>query len=161
MGYDVADSVILLERGNDGKFSLRDTIPLESFRNTVPVFGDRIALLIDGAGTSIVEVVERYFLDYIEEATNNELLVWLLIVKEVEPDYRDDLDESLMEIYKADLRLWLSVEPSRVTHPTETLADLDRTNRDPAYWTFERKEMLRKEREQRLASTKDKETGKK
>lgn len=153
MGYDVADSVLILERGTGGKFSLRETISLESLKNTVPVFGDRIVLLIDGAGTSIVEVVERYFLDYVEEKTGNELLVWVLIVREIEPDYQDDLDESLMEIYKADLRLWLGTSPGE-TAKAETLADLDRSNRDPAYWTFERKELLRQEREARLAAMK-------
>lgn len=100
----IADSVMLLERGNDGKFALRDTISLEALRNNIPVFGDRIALLIDQGGMSIVEVVERYFLEYIEE--------------------------------------------ERV----ETAETLDRENRDPAYWTFERKEILRKEREARLAA---------
>ena len=34
----------------------------------------------------------------------------------------------------------------------EIVDDLDRNNRDPEYWTFERKEILRKEREARLAA---------
>ncbi|TIV98870.1 MAG: hypothetical protein E5V85_09775 [Mesorhizobium sp.] len=142
---------MLLERSGDGKFGLRDTLSLESLKNAVPVFGDRIALLLDEGGMSILEVVERYFLEYVEEKSNDHLLTWFVIVKEIDPEYRDDLDESLMEIYRGGLRLWLATGPPA---PTETIETLDRSNRDPAYWTVERKEILRKEREARLASMK-------
>lgn len=41
-----------------------------------------------------------------------------------------------------------------VTYIGETVHELDRDNRDPAYWTKERKELLRQEREARLAKMK-------
>lgn len=72
---------------------------------------------------------------------------WFLVVKEIEPDF--DLDDSLMLVYEEHFR-WLFGSPMSA-QPAETL---DRSNRDPAYWTFERKELLRKEREARLAALK-------
>lgn len=144
----ISDKVMVLERGSDGKHACTDALSMAQLNNHVPGYGDRISLLLDQGGLLLREVVGRYFLEYHEEGTGHTVWTWFLVVKEIEPDF--DLDDTLMEVYEEHFRWRFGYATSPA--PIETAETLDRSNRDPAYWTFERKEILRKEREARLAA---------
>lgn len=71
---------------------------------------------------------------------------WTLLVDEILSEELFEYDKIIREIHFGVYEPLVALE--------ETIDDLDRSNRDPAYWTKERKELLRQEREARLAEVK-------
>ncbi|KXF78530.1 hypothetical protein ATN84_01690 [Paramesorhizobium deserti] len=148
----VSDTVLVIRREGDDEFDLETTLKLSDMHNNVPGFGDRISLLLDEGGLRLMEVVGRHFLEYVEEKTNDRWLTWFVIVEEVDPPYRDNLDEWLMGYFKDEFRFPDVLHHGKPTGESILAEELDRENRDPAYWTPKRKEILRQEREARLAT---------
>ncbi|GLR49743.1 hypothetical protein KYK30_14365 [Shinella yambaruensis] len=152
----VDDMVYFLERQEDGKFHIEGEYALSDLRNTVPGFGDRITLTIDGVGTSIAEVVGRYFVRHIEEASDSEWIAWFIIVQSIEPQEADDLFDVISVRYTNFVRASPPGQPPPVYEPVAP-PKLPKSKRishkmkDPDFWTPERKEAMRKKREARLA----------
>jgi hypothetical protein len=95
----VDDLVYFLERQKDGRFQIEGEHRLADLHNNVPGFGDRITLAIDGVGTSIMEVVGRYFVRHLDEASDSEWIAWFIIVQSVDLQEADDLLEAVSEHY--------------------------------------------------------------
>ena len=143
----VRDEVVLLVRDDDTYFD-HGRLSLSYLKNILPAVGDNLTLHPDEVGVGACRVQERYLVD-LTPTDGGEAYAsfWVLIVEEVEGEHLFELDRAVHSIYKEEFGIvWLG-------DPLPTLADtLDRTYRDPAYWTPARKEILQKEREARLAS---------
>lgn len=149
------DEIVLLVRDGDDYFDF-GRLSRTHLDNVIPVIGDTLTEHIAEAGIGMCRVVDRFLADFrSEEGAHDPLTCWVLVVEQ--PDECEDhffgLDKVLQRIREANFSM-VSM-PNQFT--AETLETLDRDNRDPAYWTFERKEILRKEREARLAEIKSRE----
>jgi hypothetical protein len=88
---------------------------------------------------------------------------WVLVVRQIDEDHLFNLDDLIRGIHRYGFGNTWRGEPYPLQatevpiRETEPPTDLDRKNRDPEYWTFERKELLRQEREARLAAMKARE----
>lgn len=120
----------------------------------VPNVGDVLShwVLTDLNGHFLV--VHRHFI----HAQGNDC-GWALIVEEI----KDDRSNAMLAEWAYDTKAFSEAEVYEPTQSpsVEAAEHLDRSNRDPAYWTFERKELLRKEREARLAAIQAEEDAKK
>lgn len=146
----VRDEIVVLMR--DGKnFVEHDRLSISELRNTLPIVGDRLTLHIDDVeGHAAYRVLDRYLVDLRScTDTGEDATFWVLVVDQFDEDHSDEFDDIVRAIYRQDFAtVWRgeSVTPVPAASPKK----IDRTNRDPEYWTFERKELLRKEREARL-----------
>lgn len=122
---------------------------LSEFGGVCPGVGDHIATWLTGDPFTYYIVRSRCFI----EAGGRDR-GWALVVQEVKPT---PPLENLTEDWLADTKFIRECEeadecedvPATVpaTHAVPTSEKLDRSNRDPAYWTPERKDILRRERE--------------
>jgi len=148
------DEIVLLMRDGDKYFD-HGRLSLSYLKNVVPCVGDFLTLHVEEEGLGVWRVERRYLAD-LTLTSNGDVAAsfWVLVVEEIDENFGDhffDLDRAVRRIHHDDFNIvWLG-EPL-FTSPIETAETLDRTNRDPEYWTFERKEILRKEREARLAA---------
>lgn len=144
-------AIIIIEKyGNDyHEFELTD---LDFFSGEMPAFGDRVTLLAPEDGYAIFEVIGRYPTTHVDDNNATEWRPWVIVIEQIEPD-----DFSGIERLIRDIRHREHPEGADTVAEIEEPEEIDRDNRDPAYWTFERKEILRKEREARLAAMKARE----
>jgi|GEM_PF-3422347 len=129
---------------------------LSEFGGVCPSVGDHIATWLTGDPFTYYIVRSRCFID-----ARGRDRGWALVVHEVKPS---PPLENLLEDWLADTKFIRECEESDededvpVTAPATsgaaTAEKLDRSNRDPAYWTPERKEILRREREATVAALK-------
>ncbi|WP_146149005.1 hypothetical protein [Pseudaminobacter soli (ex Li et al. 2025)] len=75
----------------------------------------------------------------------------MLVVDQHDEDHSDEFDDIVRAIHRADFAtIWkggvIASTPAAISEK------LDYANRDPEYWTQERKRRLQKEREARLAA---------
>ncbi|RJT32817.1 hypothetical protein D3227_25815 [Mesorhizobium waimense] len=139
----VRDEIVVLMRSGDGYFD-HDRLSLKRLKNVVPCIGDRLTLHLEDEGLAVYQVENRYLVDL--RPDDEDCGFWVLIVDQIHEDHFYKLDEAVRRIHREGFQVvWLS-EPLEVG-PIDTAETLDRSNRDPSYWTFERKEILRKERE--------------
>lgn len=146
----------LYTRHEDGGFDALFIYGARYFDGIIPSPGDTIVVGEGEFGNRIFRVLDRYFVTHLGLDRG-----WALFVEQLEDDR--DLDE-LARQWAEDTKLFNEASDNldddggtakeRIWPPIETAETLDRDNRDPAYWTFERKEILRKEREARLAAIK-------
>lgn len=142
---------IYKELQND-HFELMIGTHLSEFGGVCPNVGDHIATWLTGDPFTYYAVRSRCFI----EAGGRDR-GWALVVQEVRPTAPL---ANLVEDWLADTKFIRDCEradkeedgPPKAPPPTPE--ELDRSNRDPAYWTPERKEMLRREREATLAKLK-------
>lgn len=145
------DEVVLLVRDGD-EYHFHGTLSLQYLNYIVPVVGDLITYQIEDSGIGLSRVDQRILVDMTAtDAKDPTACCWTLVVSEVEDDRFQDLDMVMRAIRNAD---WTIPPVDLSDLASETVDDLDRDNRDPAYWTPDRKELLRKEREERLAAMK-------
>lgn len=124
-----------------------DHLTLESTGGVIPNIGDKITLHPPYGGLAAYEVTDRIHTSIPSKNMEEpDFSTWALLVEEIESDELYEYDKIIREIHYG------VYEPLVVLE--ETVDDLDRDNRDPAYWTPERKELLREEREERLAKMK-------
>lgn len=142
---------IYKELPND-HFDLMIGTHLSEFGGVCPSVGDHIATWLTGDPFTYYVVRSRCFI----EAGGSDR-GWALVVQEVRPkaplenlveDWLEDT-KFIRECGEAD-----EEEDGPPTASPPTPKELDRSNRDPAYWTPERKEMLRLEREANVAALK-------
>jgi len=95
----VDDQVYFLVRQKNGKFEIESQYLLADLNNTVPGFGDRMALTIHDTGFSMMEVVGRYFVRHLDEASDTEWIAWHVIVQPIDLQEADDLFEAISENY--------------------------------------------------------------
>ncbi len=156
--HDLRDEIILLQRFGD-EYCDFGRLSLSSLRNIVPAVGDTLTDHIFETGVGASRVVDRYLADFwSEEDVHPRCRCWVLVVEQLEDlgSHFFELDTILRRVREANF----GVVPFH-SEEIELISDLDRDNRDPAYWTPARKEMLRKEREARLAAIRAAEQGKK
>lgn len=148
------DDVIILFRDKDGYYN-EDRLTLQEMGNILPSIGDKWTIHPQFGGIGAYLVCERYLINIFKGFDSpTGQTAWILVVEEIENDELFEFDRVVREIFDAEV----SEEALAEFHVLETL---DRSNRDPAYWTFERKELLRKEREARLAAIQAEEDAKK
>lgn len=148
----VLDKIVVLMRDGDGYFD-HDRLSLSCLNNVVPIIGDRLTLHLGSDGLGVYQVINRYLTDLRPDDAEGGRF-WVLIVDQIHEDQFFKLDDLLRAIYREEFD---GVWPTSTRFPhrsLKTAENLDRSNRDPAYWTQERKELLRKEREARLAAIK-------
>lgn len=146
-----ADEVILMER-EGGKFYECYTLSLAAMGGVVPVIGDRLTVHPPYGGLAAYDVVARFLSEMIPSANPEDRAVvmsWVLVVEPIDLENEKEWSE-LLDFD----RVIRGMHDVAVTYIGETVHELDRSNRDPAYWTKERKELLRQEREARLAEIK-------
>lgn len=151
----IRDEIVVLMRSGDGFVDNDHRLSLADLRNTVPIIGDRLSLHLEEEGLAVYRVLDRYLVDLrFSSDGGNDALFWVLVVDQFDEDHSHEFDQLVRAIYREEFATSWRREaiPSA---PVQTAETLDRTNRDPAYWTFERKEILRKEREARLAAIRD------
>lgn len=148
----IRDEVVVLMRDGQGYFD-HDRLSLSHLHHAVPIIGDRLTLHLGGDGLAVYQVINRYLVDMSPDDAESGRF-WVLIVDQIHDDHFFAMDDLLRAIYREGFNgVWPGYEfPLPIVETAETL---DRSNRDPAYWTFERKEILRKEREARLAAMED------
>ncbi|YBV97129.1 hypothetical protein M1D80_09595 [Phyllobacteriaceae bacterium JZ32] len=145
----IRDEIVVLMRSGDGYFD-HDRLSLKQLQNSVPVIGDRLTLHPVDEGLAVYQVEQRYLVD-MRPDVGDDCRFWVLVVDQIDEDHFLKLDDALRHIHREEFDVvWLQMPPSEPTS-VETVDDLDRNNRDPAYWTPKRKEILRQEREARLA----------
>lgn len=139
----IRDEIVLLIRDGDEYF-YHGQLSLKYLQGIIPTIGDHLTLHPVGMGVGASRVVERHLAELVPaDGGKSYSSFWLLVVEEVEGEHLFDLDRIVNSIFKEDFGGQV---------PSPTADSLDRSNRDPAYWTFERKELLRQEREARLAA---------
>jgi len=146
--------VRLYVRREGGEFEVLFIYSVKFFDGIVPAPGDTIAIGEGEFGSRIFRVLDRCFVTHFGGDSG-----WALFVEQPEDD--GDLKE-FAQWWAEDTKLFNAaahdmddggdIADERIWPLVETAETLDRDNRDPAYWTFERKEILRKEREKRLAA---------
>ncbi|TIN98300.1 MAG: hypothetical protein E5Y03_25055 [Mesorhizobium sp.] len=153
--------VVLMRHGND--FVDHDRLSLSELKNVLPCIGDRLSLHVDEEGHAVYRIEARYLIDLRSSTDAREdARFWALVVDQFDEDHSDKFDDIVRAIYSEDFAtIWKGSAISPASRPIETAETVDRSNRDFAYWTFERKEILRREREARLAAIKDQEGVKK
>jgi hypothetical protein len=158
----VLEEVYILSPVSNGGYEFIDTIPMSALKGVVPNLGDRITLDLynndEGDGLAVEEVIGRHFVRYFDESDGDEAYAWFLVVQTVELDHTSKLAEAIGAVFRNELR--------PIAPPTKTLPvvydpvlppKLPKSKRishkmkDPAFWTPERKEVMRKKREARLA----------
>jgi len=147
--YYLRDEIVLLQRFDD-EYCDFGRLSLTSLRNVVPAVGDTLTDHVFETGVGVSRVVDRFLADFwSEEDVHPRCRCWVLVVEQPEEidNHFFGLDSILRRMREADFGY---VPPDN--EGFEIVDDLDRNNRDPEYWTFERKEILRKEREARLAA---------
>lgn len=152
--WQILDDIVVLLRAG-GKLVDHDRLRLSELRQTLPGVGDRLTLHVDDEGIAIYRVADRYLVDLNSTFdANGDARFWVLVVVQDDDDnFVEEIDDMVRAIYRADFAsVWTQQQVPQTTG--ETVKDLDRKNRDPAYWTFERKELLRLKREARLAAMK-------
>lgn len=132
--------VRVYRRHEDGGFELVTTVSIGYLGGSLPNVGDVLALW-DRANW--LEVVSRHFVVHSQADRG-----WALIGI---PVGRDRKTKLIFDQWGQDTRDFAVFEDEEVV---QSALDLDRTNRDPDYWTVERKEILRLEREARVAAIK-------
>lgn len=149
-----ADEVIVLLR-ESGKYHDHDRLYLSLMHNILPSFGDRLTWHIDEEdGLATYEVVERYCSRLIIDNFGNEGSYWVLVVEQIHNEALERFDIAMRQIHSEEYQ---RRQPKGGGAEVERLGEwkretLDRNNRDPEYWTKERKQILQKEREARLAA---------
>lgn len=164
MDEHISNDIYVLERVSSGEIQCIDIFPLSAFLGAVPVIGDRITLDIyhddqEGDGIAITEVVGRHFVRYIAEISGVECYAWFVLVKTIEADDAVELASAFGEVFRREFRdLWRTPRTPPPTcapippPPYPKSKRASRKNKDPDYWTPERKEELRKKREARVAT---------
>ncbi|MCR6501783.1 hypothetical protein MUO32_22345 [Shinella sp. CPCC 101442] len=161
MEEQALEEVYVLCPVSNGGYQHIDTIPLSALKGVVPNLGDRITLDLcnndESDGLAIEEVVGRHFVRYINESNGDEAYAWFIVVQTVELDHTSKLAKAIGAVFRNELR--------PIAPPTKTLPavydpvsppNLPKSKRishkikDPAFWTPERKEEMRKKREARL-----------
>ena len=127
---DTDADVVIFEKHNDGTYFESDRTTLNLLGNVLPGFGDRLTLLVPEEGIAVYEVVGRYRVNMIGDDNEDDWNPWVLVVEQVDLDEFFSLERAIREVRRHDLAL------ERMCAAPEVL---DRSNRDPAYWTFERK----------------------
>lgn len=131
----VRDEVVLLVRDGDEYFD-HGRLSLSYLKNIVPTVGDHLTLHPDEVGIGACRVQARYLADLTPtDGGGPYASFWILVVEEVEGEHLFELDRIVQRIYKAEFNIIPHGEPPSALGDT-----LDRSNRDPDYWTFERKE---------------------
>jgi hypothetical protein len=154
--YSIRDEIVVLMRdGND--FVAHDRLSLSELKNVLPNIGDRLTLHIDDAGHAVYRIEARYLIDLRSSTDAGEdARFWVLVVDQHDEDHSDEFDDIVRAIHRADFAtIWkgVAIAPTPAAIPEK----LDYANRDPAYWTPERKRRLQKEREARLAAIRSEE----
>lgn len=150
----VRDEIVVLMRDGKGYFD-HDRLSLSYLNNVVPIIGDRLTLHLLEDGLAVYQVINRYLVDMRPDDADP-CGFWVLVVDQIDEDHFFELDDILRRIHREEFDVFLPGRPIPPA-PIETAETLDRSNRDPEYWTFERKEILRKEREARLAAMRSQE----
>lgn len=162
MDDNVSEQVYVLEKFSSGAYELVDDFPISTMLGTLPSIGDRLTLdLYDddkGDGIAVAKVVGRHFVRYIMEKTGDECYAWFLLVETIETDEAVGLADAFGKVFRREFRnlLWTSKSSPPIYEPVPPL-NLPKSKRishkmkDPAYWTPERKEAMRKKRDARLA----------
>jgi hypothetical protein len=140
--YDVDDVVILVR--DDRGYHDQDRLSLKKIGGILPVIGDMWAVHPHLGGLAAYRVVERFLSNIIIDPDDRDHeWYWIVVVEQIENDELFDFDNVVREIFDAQVSDEQFAE-------FKILDSLDCDNREPAYWTRERKEILRKEREARL-----------
>ncbi|MBB6013463.1 hypothetical protein HNR59_002852 [Aquamicrobium lusatiense] len=139
--------VRLYGRHEDGGFETLIAYTAKYFDGNIPIPGDTIVTCPGSVALVSYRVIDRYFITdgFFDRG-------WALLVERVAkaPDLAElgrqwvEDTKFFNELQDEDPNQWKGgwISPEK----------LDRSNRDPAYWTFERKELLRQEREARVAA---------
>lgn len=133
------------------RYELMIGTDLEAFGGVCPNVGDNIATWLTGRPFAYFVVQSRCFVECPRGDRG-----WALIVEDVGP--AQPL-VNLVEDWAEDSKFFRECEEAEEAEEAAAaeqakLENLDRTNRDPAYWTPERKAILRREREANIAATK-------
>lgn len=106
---NVSDQIYVLERSSAGRFDWIDTWECSG---KIPAIGERLTLAIhsmeEGDGAAVQEVIERHYVRYIDEATDDEFYAWFVIVKTIEMDGIADLAEAVGKVFRHEFRDVLS-----------------------------------------------------
>ncbi|NVD41320.1 hypothetical protein HT585_20805 [Ensifer sp. HO-A22] len=156
----VRDEIVVLMRSGDGYFD-HDRLSLRHLKNVVPSIGDRLTLHLDDEGLGVYQVEQRYLADLrLVDNGGDDGCFWVLVVDQFHEDHFCELDLTVRAIYREDFhRTWKgavipAAPPQYEPVPPPDLPKSKRIShkmKDPAYWTPERKETMRKKREARLA----------
>lgn len=158
----IRDEIVLLMRSGDGYFDY-DRLSLRHLRNVVPSIGDRLTFHAEDEGLGVYQVEQRYLVDLrFADDGGDDGCFWVVIVDQFHEDHFCELDLTVRAIYRADFdRTWkgaaiAAAPPQYEPAPPPALPKSKRIShkmKDPAFWTPERKEAMRKKREARLART--------
>lgn len=142
-------------RHEDGGFVTLITYSAKYFDGNIPIPGDTVMSGHGDDKLTFYRVLDRYFVAHHWFDRG-----WALLVERI--DGSPDLAEMGRQ-WAEDTKFINDPddidfdEPATPLAPIETAEMLDYANRDPAYWTLERKHRLQKEREARLAEIKNRE----
>lgn len=137
-------------KDGDDDFELMMTADIEFFGGVLPMVGDLYSTWRTAVDQSTYRVIARHVVEKPRPK-------WALIVEEL-PESVATLNWWTAWINDS---TWLDHLPTESDEASERSKErlgewkkekLDRNNRDPAYWTEERKQILQKEREARLAA---------
>jgi hypothetical protein len=152
----IRDEIVVLMRSGDGYFD-HDRLSLSRLKDIVPAIGDRLTLHVEDEGIATYQVEQRYLIDLRgSDDAHEDACFWTLVVDQIHEEHFFELDRVVRAIYREDFDTTWNGEAIPLS-PIDPADELDRDNHDPEYWTFERKEILRKEREARLAAMKPRE----
>jgi hypothetical protein len=142
--HSAIDDVVIVLR-EDGKYYDQDHLYLSELGNVLPNIGDTWTVHPPFGGVAAYRVVERYLSMIDNTEPQNNSRAWVLVVEQIEGQSVFEFDSVILRIFDAQVS-------NKNLAKIDALEDLDRTNRDPDYWTAERKKLLREERESRIAA---------
>ncbi|WP_421579765.1 hypothetical protein [Shinella sp. M31] len=157
----IRDEVVVLMKDGDGYFD-HDRLSLKCLMNIVPAIGDRLSLHLGDEGLGVYLVEERYLVD-LNDNDREDGCFWVLVVDQHPDDHSFEFDAVVRAIYRENFdKTWKNkaIVPALVGPavydpvPPPSLPKSKRVShkmKDPAFWTPERKEAMRKKREARLA----------